>query len=174
MKNDMFIMKRKALLVISLVSSIILAAQINDNNLLFSNTRTYWALTKSLCNPHWNMLQKGIYFDPNGLFDWYQITSENDTLSLGEGMDWNINIDHRSYKLHGDTIFIVEYEIDGCCADRPEPYDTIPETINAYKILYCSMQKLLLLELKKDSLSRWVEVTYPPCHELSIFEFTRK
>lgn len=164
-------MKRKILIVISLVYSILLAAQTNDDKLLVSDTRTYWALTKSICNPQWNVVQSGIYFEPNGFFDWYQITDENDTLSLGEGMDYNINIDHRSYKLCSDTILIIEWEIVGCCANNPKPYDTIPDTIMAYKCLYCSMEKLLLLELKKDSLSRWVENRYPPCNELNILQF---
>lgn len=164
-------MKKKILLIISLVYSILLTAQINNDKLLVSNTCTYWALTNSVCNPQWNVVQSGIYFNPNGFFDWYQITDENDTLSLGEGTDYNINIDHRSYKLRNDTIFIIEWEIVGCCAGKQEPYDTIPDIIMAYKCLYSSMGKLLLLELKKDSLSRWVESRYPPCNGLNILEF---
>lgn len=143
----------------------------NNSALSVPNKRTYWALTKSVCYPQWNMIERGIYFGPDSLFDWYQITNENDTLSLGDGMDWNINIDHRSYWLNEDTLFIKEWEIDGCCTPRPEPYDTIPHTVEAYKILYVTKQKLLLLDLTKDSLSRWVEYRTPKCDELNVLEF---
>lgn len=161
---------RKIIVCILLFVVYNMSAQNDYRNLLVRDNQTYWASAYSSCRPQWNVLESGMYFSRDNLFDWYKITDENDTLSLGEGSDWNINVDHRSFKLHEDTLFVMQWEIDGCCT-HGHSYDTISYTINAYKIIYITKQKLLLLELKKDSLSRWVENTYPPCYELNILEY---
>ena len=163
-------MKERIFLYMMIIYSLGLSAQNNYADFLVQGTRTYWSLTKSVCHPQWNMIETGLCVGADSLFDWYKITDENDTLSLGEGSDWNINVDHRSFKLHEDTLFVMQWEIDGCCT-HGHSYDTISYTINAYKIIYITKQKLLLLELKMDSLSRWVENTYPPCYELNILEY---
>lgn len=139
--------------------------------LVQNDTRTFWANTITVCHPLWNMTESGLYFDPNGYCDWYKVTDENDTLSLGDGMDWNINVDHRSYELRQDTLFVIQWILDGCCTPRKTPYDMVPDTVEAYKIIYNTKQKLLLLDLTKDSLSGWVEYRDPKCNELNVLEF---
>lgn len=164
-------MKERIFLYVMIIYSLGLSAQNNYADFLVQGTRTYWSLTKSVCHPQWNMIETGFCVGVDSLFDWYEITDENDTLSLGDGSDWNINISHRSYKLNRDTLFVIEWEIDGCCTPRLEPYDTIPNTVEAYKIIYVTKQKLVLFRLTKDSLFRWVEYRDPTCNGLNILEF---
>ena len=140
-------------------------------NFLVQDNRTHWANVYSLNHPQWNRKQAGIYFDDKGLFDWYEITDENDTISLGDGTDWNINVDHRSFGLYKDTLFVIQWEIEDCCTSRQESYNVVSDTTNAYKIIYVTKKKLVLLELKKDSSYRWVEYMNPSCNELNIREY---
>lgn len=164
-------MKNRIFLYVMIVYSLGLSAQNNYAEFLVQGPRTYWTLTRSVCHPQLNMIESGIYFGHDGLFDWYKITDENDTLSLGDGLSWNINIDHRSFDLHEDTLFVTQWEIDGCCTPQPEPYDTLSNLMYVYKIIYLTKQKLLLLELKKDSLSQWGEYRSLKCNQLNILEF---
>jgi hypothetical protein len=145
--------------------------QNNNFVMIIQEGRTFWPLTKSICSSQLNMIEKGVYFGPDNSFDWYKITDENDTLSLGDGMDWNINVDRCSYDLREDTLFVIRRVIAGCCTPRPDSYDTISDTIYAYKIIYTTEQKLVLLDLTKDSLSGWVEYRDPICNKLNILEF---
>ena len=162
----MSIMKNRMLLVfIILMYSLCFSAQNNYTELLVNDTRTFWTRTQFVCNPQWNVVQVGIYFDSDGLFDWYKITDDNDTLSLYEGIDTEIYISHRSYELCGDTLFIYDWynEYGGFECD----------TSQAYKILYLTKQKLVLVEQKKDTSSMWRDYLMPPCNELNILEFNR-
>ena len=146
-----------------------LSAQKNYADFLVQGAFTYWSLTKSVCHPQWNMIEKGLCIGKDSLFDWYRITDENDTLSLGDGMDWNFYADHRSFELNKDTLFVIQWDIND--SGFQEPCDLIPDTVQAYKILYITKQKLLLLSLVKDSLSQWVEYRNLKCNELIILEF---
>lgn len=160
----------KKLILILLVMCICSLGYGRNNNFELSlpDMRTYWSQTKTVCHPQWDLKEIGIYFGPDSLFDWYKIMYENDTLSLSEGLEWSFNVDHSSYKLNEDTIFIIQWEEDGCCSPG---YDMITDTVEAYKIIYNTEQKLVLLDLTKDSLSRWVEYRDPKCNELNILEF---
>lgn len=131
----------------------------NYNSMLTTpGVRTYWYQPGTVCDPQWDMIERGIYFGPDSLFDWYKIMYENDTLSLSEGLEWSWEIDYHSYELREDTLFIKQWGSE-------------PKTYEAYKILYITEQKLVLLYLTKDSLSQWVEYREPPCDQLIILEF---
>ena len=75
-------MKRKTLIAVFLIIACAISAQINYKDSLVRGERTYWATLISLCHPACNMKQVGMSFDPNGLFDWYLIDDDNDTLPL--------------------------------------------------------------------------------------------
>lgn len=158
-------MKSRVLLFIMLTCLPYLSAKNDYTELLVNDTRTYWARTQIVCNPQWNIVQMGIYFDPNGLFDWYKITDENDTLSLYESIDTEIYISHRSYEVCEDTLFVYDWynEYGGFGRD----------TSQLYKILYLTKQKLVLVEQKRDTSSTWTDYLVPPCDELNILEFNR-
>lgn len=158
-------MKKKiVILFISFVYVASLSSQTNYKELLVRNGRTYWATSNSLCKPQWDTVQDGICFDPDGRWDKYIIDVDHDTLSAYETIDDFIFVDHTSYELHEDTIFIIYWWYTA-------PTEIKPYTEEAYKILYATEQKLLLLELGKDTLNEWRELVYPPCYTFRITEF---
>lgn len=158
-------MKRKYLLYTFLITIHSLFAQTNYRDLLVRDQRTYWATAESLFKPFRYYLEVGIWFDKNGEFDWYEITDENDTLSLYDGIDTEIFVSHRTYELHQDTIFVMTWPSYLSSAIGPSEED------DAYKILYIAEQKMLLLPLTKNKNGNWEENTYPPYHRSYVSEY---
>ena len=153
-------MKRKYILYTILIITNSLFAQTNYQELLVRGQRTYWAYTKSLCAPIWSIGQSGICFAANGLYDRYEIP-DDDTISYYDNFDTEMFISHRTYKLHKDTIFIT-------CWHNETGNGKI---IEAYKILYITSLRLVLLELKLNSIGTWEESHQPDCDYLRIREY---
>jgi hypothetical protein len=141
-----------------------MSAQKNYHNFLIREHRTYWATPASLCHSHFNCQQLGVCFDTTGLFDRYEITDDNDTISSYDVLDTEMFVSHRSFTLQQDTIFIIEW------------LNTSGKSIvsEAYKILYLTEQRLVLLKLKTDDNGGWKEELVPgDCDYLIIQEFNR-
>ncbi|MBQ9427187.1 MAG: hypothetical protein IJU36_06110 [Paludibacteraceae bacterium] len=140
-------MKKVIIFYLLLTLSCRMSAQQNYHDLLIREHRTYWATPASLCHSHFNCHQLGVYFDTTGLFDRYEITDDNDTISLYDVLDTEIFVSHRTFTLQQDTIFIIEW------------LNTSGEGIlsEAYKILYLTEQRLVLLKLKPDDYGGWKE-----------------
>lgn len=160
-------MVRKMFFIGTLVYSICLTAQNNYKELMVRETPTYWAKTESGCTPQWNMIETGIYFCADSLFGWYKITDEHDTLSLYDGIDTEMFVDHRSFIFHDDTLFITDWYNEHGRNLGKLSYNTS----EAYKIAYLTEHKLVLIQLRKDTLSGWIEYLWAPCNELNILEF---
>ena len=153
---------RKNILYLFLIIASNILAQTNYQDLLARGQRTYWATPISICHPACNLRQVGMYFDPNGLFDWYKIDDDNDTLSLYYNEE-NL-VSHRTYNLKNDTIYITTWSSEG-------DYGKI---FNAYKILYLTDKRLVVLELEPNDVGNWVEsVTHynDSCDELRVLDY---
>ena len=110
------------------------------------------------------MKQVGMSFDPNGLFDWYQIDDDNDTLPLLSS-DNELLVSHSTYYLKNDTIFITSWSTE----------TGESKTDEAYKILYLTDQLLVLLDIYPNGSGGW-EDTYRSdfCeYNINIREFKR-
>lgn len=46
-----------------------MSAQNDYRNLLVRDNQTYWSQTKTVCHPQWDLIEVGIYFGPDSLFD---------------------------------------------------------------------------------------------------------
>lgn len=157
-------MKRHIFLVVFLIVAYASFAQTKYQELLVRNQRTYWATFTSLCHPVCNIRQVGISFDPNGLFDSYQIDDDNDTLPLLASEN-EVFISHRTYDLRNDTIFITRWSTESNASKTDE----------AYKILYLTDQLLVLLDIYPNGSGGW-EDTYRSdfCeYNINVREFKR-
>lgn len=157
-------MKKNLLFSIMLLTTCITLAQTDYRSLLVRDQWTYWATTKSLCEPSWNLLQTGMRLSWNGIYDWYEIPEVNDTVSLYDLFDTEILISHRTYELSNDTLYIGRWPINSI-ENKP-----VPDA--AYKILYITEQRMVLLELTRNAEGKWVESFLPDnCEYLRTIEF---
>ena len=148
-----------------LAVALYLSAQTNYRDLLVRDQRTYWATAKSLFDSIRHFSEAGMWFDKNGEFDRYYIV-ENDTTTLKDSAyDIEVFVSHRTYELHQDTIFVMTWPSYLSSAIGPCEED------DAYKILYITEQKMLLLPLTKSKNGNWVENTYPPDHRSYVSEY---
>ena len=171
-------MKKNLLVGLMLFITCITLAQTNYRELLVRGQRTYWATAVSLFNEvdiievdgddsvHVDFGQAGMCLYQNGCFQWYKITNENDTFPFYGGIDTEVFISHRSYELHQDTLFIIAWHIG---LDENNKRKNRVE--DAYKILYLTEQKMLLLQLSQTPEKEWVEHTFSPRHESTIIEY---
>lgn len=165
-------------IILLLLTVHISLAQTNYYNLLVRDNRTCWATAASIVGPekvgveyddsiHFESKQCGICLGRDGYFEWYEISDENDTLPMILDDYTRFFVSHFTYELHNDTLFI---------KSRYKPnvgYDTErgPYEYKAYKILYLTEQKMLLLGLRKDNNDNWIEETYPPDHKSTVIEY---
>lgn len=141
-----------------------MSAQTEYRELLVRNQRTYWATANSLFDSIRYFSEAGMWFDKNGEFDWYFI-DENDTTTLKDSAyDTEAFVSHRTYELHQDTIFVMSWPSYLSSAVGPSEDE-------AYKILYLTEQKMLLLSLVKNKNGNWVEHTNPPHHRSYVIEY---
>jgi hypothetical protein len=134
---------------------------------LAQKNRTYWAETNSIRIPAWGCIQRGMFFDIDGSFDQYCVKEENDTTFISPEIDF-LGYFCTKYFIHGDTIFISDWfieEADTATLQRP----------TAYKILYATKQRMLILPLEKDNQGNWrdSELSYPRCNILNVIEFKK-
>lgn len=142
----------------------------NYREFLAQNNRTYWVETRSTRIP-WRKV-RGMFFDIDGNFDQYYIeeyleVEENDTIFTSPLMDFS-GCFCTKYFIHRDTIFINDWyatQTDTAILLRP----------TAYKILYATKQRLLLLPLNEDDLGTWRDEIqhYPRCNILNVIEFKK-
>ncbi len=142
-------MKKRLILFIVLMIAGDTFAQTNYRNLLVRNNRTYWATNESICEStwKWQTLYTGVCFDPNGIFDWYEISYDNDTLSSYDLQDTEFFVSHRTYELKTDTIFITSWH----------KFTGEGQVDEAYKILYLTEQTLVLLKLAPKGSDGWAD-----------------
>lgn len=161
--------KRKVIYFMLLVAIHSYSQENYYREFLAQNNRTYWAETRSLRVPWANT--RGMFFDTDGSFDQYYIKEyievENDTIFHSSLVDF-LDYFSTKYFIHGDTIFISDWyaaDADTAMLIRPK----------AYKILYTTKQRLLLLTLEQDSLGTWrdSELHYPRCNILNVFELIK-
>ena len=169
-------MKKKIILYIVLMIVGDIFAQTNYRELLVRDQRTYWATAVSLFGEvdiieidgddsiHLDLGQAGMRLDQDGYFQWYRISNENDTLTSYGGIDTEIFVSHRTYELHQDTIFVMSWPSYLSSAVGPSEDE-------AYKILYITEQKMLLLRLVKNINGNWEEDTYPPHYRSNVIEY---
>lgn len=159
-----------------LIMAFHVSAQNNYRELLVRDNHTYWATAVSLFGEvdiieidgddslHLDLRQVGMRLDQDGYFQWYEISNENDTLPLYGGIDTEIFVSHRTYELHQDTIFVMRWP--SYLSSAAGPSDD-----GAYKILYLTEQKMLLLNLVKNKNGNWEEYTAPPHHRSNVIEY---
>lgn len=153
---------RKIYIYVFLLIACDILAQTKYQELLVRDQRTYWANTVSLCNPTFDNKQDGMCFYSNGLYDRYEITEDNDTLSYYDLFDTELFVSSRTYKLENDTIFITSWHTETGNG----------KILEAYKILYLTDHRLVLLELKPNGKDGWEEVSLPGgCDNLKIREY---
>lgn len=139
-------------------------AQTEYRELLVRDERTYWATANSLFDSIRHFSEAGMWFDKNGEFEWYYI-DENDTTTLKDSAyDIEVFVSHRTYELHRDTIFVISWPSYLSSAIEPREED-------AYKILYITEQKMLLLHLVKNKNGDWEEYTFPPHYRSTVVEY---
>ena len=95
------------------------------------------------------------------------VKEENDTTFISPEIDF-LGYFCTKYFIHGDTIFISDWFIeqaDTATLQRP----------TAYKILYATKQRMLILPLEKDNQGNWrdSELSYPRCNILNVIEFKK-
>ena len=142
-----------------------MSAQTDYRELLVRDDRTYWATAASLFDPIRHFSESGMWFDKNGEFERYYVSFENDTMTTKDyAYDIEVFVSHRTYELHQDTILIKRWPSDLSSAVGPREEA-------AYKILYITEQKMLLLPLTKNKNGDWVEDTAPPHHTSFVTEY---
>ena len=145
-------MKKNLLFSIMLLTTCITLAQTDYRSLLVRGNRSYWANPYTVCNSGnfdiYFSKQTGIYFDSTGIFDRYTITDDNDTIN--ERYDTEFSISHRTYELKNDTIVLTAWfeETDFTKMDNGM-------ILEAYKILYLTDHRLVLLQLRSDGAGGW-------------------
>ncbi len=160
-------MKRKLfIIVLVLITSFRVSAQTNYRDLLVQDNQSFWATAVSLFDSIENTTQAGMRLDKDGYFEWYYITNENDTLSAVVDRDTRMYTSHFTYKVCGDTLYVVHW---------PKKHEgVVTETIcyrEAYKILYLTEQKMLLMQLVKNKKGAWEEYTFPPHYRSTVVEY---
>lgn len=162
--------------IIMLIMAFHVSAQNSYRELLVRDNHTYWATAVSLFREvdiieidgddsiHLDLGPVGMRLDQDGYFQWFKISNENDTLPLYDGIDTDIFVSHRTYELHQDTIFVMRWpnHLSSAIGPREEV---------AYKILYLTEQKMLLLLLRKNKNGDWEEDTNPPHHKSIVVEY---
>lgn len=165
---------RKLFYVIGgLMFAIQLTAQIDYASFLAREKKSYWATTYSLCHPHWDKIQEGMCFGKDSSYYRYEITNNNDTICLSTGYNQitNRTVEQCTYSFNGDTIFITEWYVTKNKSNKCN--GELKSVSDAYKILYMTERKVLLLRLKQHIRNEWWEelLYYPECSELNIIEF---
>ena len=165
---------RKLFYVIGgLMFAIQLTAQNDYHSFLAREKKSYWATTYSLCHPQWDKIQEGMCFAKDSSFYRYEITNNNDTICLSTGYNQitKHTIERCTYSFNGDTIFITEWYVTKNKSNKVNGKEKYVS--DAYKILYKTERKILLLRLHQYIRNEWWEelLYYPECRELNIIEF---
>jgi hypothetical protein len=165
---------RKILFVIGgLLFVIQLTAQVDYVSFLAREKKSYWAATYSLCHPQWDKIQEGMCFGKDSSFYRYEITNNNDTISLSTGYNQirRRTIERCTYAINGDTIFITEWYVAPNKSNKHN--EEAKYVADAYKILYVTEEKILLLRLRRFFRDEWWEelLYYPECSALNTIEF---
>jgi hypothetical protein len=92
-------------------------------------------------------------------------------LSTGYNQITKHTIERCTYSFNGDTIFITEWYVTKNKSNKVNGKEKYVS--DAYKILYKTERKILLLRLYQYIRNEWWEelLYYPECRELNIIEF---